>query len=118
MISQFQYQAHTLLEGKSVIEGLPSTFGDHSQAQTLVVHLYDNHSSVAADLSYTIFPEHDAIVRSVRLTNKGDQEIVVEKLASFSMDLPYGEYDMLGLRGEWSRECTKLRRSIDYGTQG
>jgi alpha-galactosidase len=117
-VSQFQYQAHTVLQGKPKLDGLPSTFGDDGQAETLVIHLYDSHSSVAADLSYTIFPEYDAIVRSVKITNKGPQDIVIEKLSSLSIDLPHAEYDMLGLRGEWGRECTKLRRRIDFGTQG
>lgn len=116
-VSRFQYLSHTLLAGKPTLEGLPSTYADDGQAQTLIVHMYDRHSDFAAELSYTIFPEHDAVVRSAKITNNGAQEIVVDKLASFSMDLPYGEYDMLGLRGDWGRECTKFRRRIDFGTQ-
>lgn len=116
-VSQFQYQSHSLVVGKPQIEGLPSTFADNGDAQTLIVHMYDQHSAVAADLSYAIFPEHDAVVRSVKFTNKGEKEIVVDKLASFSMDLPYGEYDMLGLRGDWGREAQKFRRRIDFGNQ-
>ena len=117
-VSQFQYQSHTITQGKPPIDGLPSTRGTERQAQTLVIHLQDTASSVAVDLSYAVFPQHDAIARSVKVTNNGSDDIVVEKLASFSVDLPYGEYDMLGLRGEWGRECSKLRRRLDYGTQG
>lgn len=106
------------MDGKACLQGLPSTFGIGSQAQTLIVHMLDTRSSVAADLSYTIFPEHDAIVRSVQITNNGASKVVVEKLASFSFDFPVAEYDMIGLRGEWGRECAKLRRRVDFGTQG
>lgn len=47
-----------------------------------------------------------------------DKEVTVEKLASFSVDLPHDEYEMLQLQGEWVRECTRIRRKVDYGTQG
>lgn len=117
-MTQFQYESHTILPGKSKIDGLPSTFGTESQAHTLVIHLQDVLSSIALHLSYTIFPQHDAIVRSAKIENRGPDEVTVEKLASFSVDLPYAEYEMLGLRGEWGRECSTLRRPVDYGTQG
>lgn len=80
--------------------------------------MYDNYSSVAADLTYSIFPKYDAIVRSVNITNKGKGNITIEKLTSLSVDLPYEELDMLELRGDWAREGKRLRRKVDYGTQG
>jgi len=82
------------------------------------VHLYDNYSSVAADLSYSIFPKYDAIVRSVNITNMGKGNITVQKLASLSVDLPYGDYDMLERKGDWAREGRRVRRSVGFGTQG
>lgn len=117
-VSDFQYQSHTLVDGKPALNGLPSTFGKDEDVSTLVVHLYDNYSSVAADLHYSIFPKYDAIVRSVNITNKGKGNITVEKLASFSVDLPFGDYDMLELKGDWAREGMRVRRKIDFGTQG
>lgn len=80
--------------------------------------MYDNYSSVAADLSYSIFPKYDAIVRSVNITNMGEGDITIERLASFSVDLPHDDYDMIELRGDWAREGMRLRRKVDYGTQG
>ncbi|SPO03158.1 probable alpha-galactosidase C precursor [Cephalotrichum gorgonifer] len=117
-ICDFKYQSHTIVKGKPDLPNLPSTFGSDDEVSTLIVHLWDSCSSVAADLSYSIFPEHDAIVRSVSITNKGSEAISVEKLASLSVDFPHDDYDMLQLRGEWARECTRGRRSVDYGLQG
>ncbi|KAL2863510.1 alpha-galactosidase [Aspergillus lucknowensis] len=117
-VSQFQYQSHDVLEGKPGLPGLPSTFGDSEDASTLVVHLYDNYSSVAADLSYSIFPKYDSIVRSVNITNKGNGTITLEKLASLSVDLPDEDLDLLELKGDWSREGHRVRRKVDVGTQG
>ncbi|KAJ6436850.1 alpha-galactosidase C precursor [Purpureocillium lavendulum] len=117
-VSSFKYQSHTVIDGKPNLPGLPATFGSEDEVATLVLHMYDGYSSIAADISYSIFPKHDAIIRSVKISNKGTRKISIEKLASFSVDLPRNDYDMLQLRGEWARECSRLRRKIDYGTQG
>ncbi|KAK8116609.1 uncharacterized protein PG998_004890 [Apiospora kogelbergensis] len=118
-VSDFRYRSHDVVQGKPALPGLPSTFGrDEGDVTTLVVHMYDNYSSVAADLTYSIFPKLDAIVRSVNITNEGKGNITIEKLASFSVDLPYGDFDMIELKGDWAREGMKVRRKVDYGTQG
>lgn len=114
----FKYKSFTILDEKPNLPGLPSTFGAEGDAQTLVVHLRDSHSLVAAELSYSIFPQHDAIVRSVKITNEGDEQIVVVKLASLSIDLPSNDYDMIGLHGEWTRERSMNRRKVEPGVQG
>ncbi|PLB49311.1 alpha-galactosidase [Aspergillus steynii IBT 23096] len=117
-ISDLQYQSHEVIKGKPELPGLPATFGSEDDVTTLVVHLYDNYSSVAADLSYSIFPKYDAIVRSANVTNKGEGDITVEALASLSVDLPFEDLDMIGLRGDWAREARRERRRVAYGTQG
>ena len=116
-VSQFIYDSHDVVQGKPPLPGLPATFGMDDQVSTLIVHLYDNHSAVALDLSYSIFPEYDAIVRSAAITNKGDLNITVEKAASFSVDLPYQELDMINVHGDWAREQTRQRSRVDYGVQ-
>ncbi|KAK7959537.1 alpha-galactosidase 2 [Apiospora aurea] len=118
-VSDFRYRSHDVVKGKPALPGLPATFGrEDGDVSTLVVHMYDNYSSVAADLTYSVFPKLDAIVRSVNITNEGKGNITIERLASFSVDLPYGDYDMIELKGDWAREGMKVRRKVDYGTQG
>lgn len=117
-VSDFRYKSHSVVNGKPALDGLPCTFGQDDEVSTLVIRLWDSCSSVAADLSYSIFPKHDAIVRSVKITNQSDEEVTIEKLASISVDLSHREYEMLQLKGEWSRECTRTRRKVDYGLQG
>ena len=117
-VTNFKYQSHKVIEGKPDSAPLPGTFGSKDKVKTLVVHLVDEQYSIEADLSYSIFPEHDAIVRNVKITNKGKKQITVNKLTSMTVDLPYRDYEMVGLRGEWSRECSKIRRGVEYGTQG
>lgn len=117
-MSDFRYESHSVVEGKPDLPGLPSTFGSEGEVSTLVIHMVDKVSSVRADLSYSIFPKYDAIARSIKITNEGTSDISIEKLASYSVDLPYEEYEMLQLHGEWTRECTRIRRKVDYGVQG
>ncbi|KAF4809549.1 Alpha-galactosidase 2 [Colletotrichum tropicale] len=117
-VSDLQYRSHRVVQGKPGLPGLPSTFGTENDVSTLVVSLFDNYSSIAVDLSYSIFPKYDAIVRSVNITNEGQGNITVEKAASLSVDLPFDDMEFLELRGDWAREAMRTRRKIDYGTQG
>ena len=116
-VSQFRYQSYEVFDGKPEFSELPATFGEAGQVKTLIVRMYDSHSHVAADLIYSVFSEHDAIVRRVVLTNKSENTVTIEKLASLSIDLPCAEYDMVGLRGEWARERSQFRRKVQYGVQ-
>ncbi|KAJ4016189.1 Alpha-glucosidase 2 [Fusarium irregulare] len=117
-VCDFKFKSHSVIKGKPSLEKLPCTFGAEEDVETLVVALQDEHSSVAAELSYSVFPRLDAIVRNVRVVNNSDDVIVVEKLASFCVDFPNEEYEMLQLQGEWTRECNRTRRKVEYGTQG
>lgn len=116
-VSSFKYDSHSVINGKPGLNGLPSTFGKDDEVTTLTVRMHDVVSSVQVDLSYSIFPQHDAVARSTTVRNLGDGEIAVDKLASICVDLPYDEYEMLQLQGEWVRECTRTRRKVDYGMQ-
>jgi alpha-galactosidase len=117
-VSAFRYESHTVVKGKPALPGLPATFGTEEDVTTLVVHLYDQYSEVAADLMYSIFPKYDAIVRSVSITNKGKGTITIEALSGMSVDLPCEDFDMISLRGDWAREAHRQRRKVDYGIQG
>ncbi|GFF37947.1 probable alpha-galactosidase G [Aspergillus udagawae] len=117
-VSAFRYESHTVVKGKPAQPGLPATFGTEEDVTTLVVHLYDQYSEVAADLMYSIFPKYDAIVRSVSVTNKGKGTITIEALSGMSVDLPCEDFDMISLRGDWAREAHRQRRKVDYGIQG
>lgn len=117
-VSDLQYQSHEVVDGKPALPGLPATFGEAGDVTTLVVHLYDNYSAVAADLSYSVFPEFDAVVRSVNVTNKGRDNITIENLASLSVDFPLEDLDLVSLRGDWAREANRERRRVEYGIQG
>jgi alpha-galactosidase len=114
-VTALTYQSHEVVDGKPSLPGLPATYGNASDVSTIMVHLYDNVSDVAAVLSYSMFPKYNAIARSFKITNNGTSNISIERAASFSVDLPNIELDMLELQGDWSHEMNRVKRPIQYG---
>ncbi|KAL4972778.1 putative alpha-galactosidase G [Aspergillus desertorum] len=117
-VSAFRYREYEIVHGKGVpASGLPGTFGGADEATTLIVRLSDPYSDLAAELRYTVFPDYDAIVRSASIINKSSSDATVESLTSLSVDFPFEELEMIGLRGDWAREAHRQRRKVDYGVQ-
>lgn len=114
-VSEFLYQSHEIIQGKPALPGLPATYGDEGEVTTLIVTLYDNYSDVTAALSYSIFPEYNAIARSFQLTNNGSDAIGIERAASFSTDLPNLDLDMIEVQGDWAHEFNRVKRTVDFG---
>lgn len=107
-VSAFHYQSHEITDGKPSLPGLPATYGEAGDVSTLIVHLYDNYSDVSAALSYSVFPKYNAVARSFQITNNGTQNISIERAASFSLDLPNLDLQMIELQGDWSHEVQPL----------
>jgi alpha-galactosidase len=114
-VTALTYQSHEVVDGKPGIPGLPATYGNDSDVSTIIVRLYDNVSDVGAALSYSMFPKYNAIARSFKITNNGTANITIERAASFSVDLPNIDLDMIELQGDWSHEMNKVKRPVQYG---
>ena len=119
-VSEFIYSHHEIVEGKHPGEDLPTTHGKERDVSSLKVYLKDEVNNLEVVLHYAVFHKLDAITRSFELINNGNEEVVVERAESFSVDLPRAESDweMVGLHGDWAREGRKFRRKVDWGTQG
>ncbi|KAK3115762.1 hypothetical protein LTR53_004582 [Teratosphaeriaceae sp. CCFEE 6253] len=117
-VSAFAYQSHEITAGKPALPGLPATYGGDDDVSTLSVRMYDNYSDVEAVLSYSIFPAYNAIARSFRISNNGTSNITIERAASFSVDLPNLDLNMLELQGDWAHEMNRVIRRVDYGETG
>ena len=70
-----------------------------------------------ANLSYSVFEGIDAIARSVKLVNEGEDPVTIEKIMSASLDMDNKEYDKLILYGSWARERYIDRTPVNYGVQ-
>ncbi len=107
---------HEVIDGKPGIPGLPATFGDN--AKTLLLHLKDDLIGLEATLSYTLFDDAAAVVRSVKLHNASDSDLVIERAYSLCLELPDSRYDLITLSGAWAREREVNRRPLAMGEQG
>lgn len=116
--SEFAYQDYTLTAGKKRLAGLPATFDDtHDDAQTLVCHLKDAITGVRLDLTYTVFPHQDILVRSARFHNPTTTAVTLNAAASLQLDLPDADYDFLQFAGDWARERHLYRTHLRPGVQ-
>ncbi len=103
--------------GKDPIPGLPSArLGAAKGIETLELQMYDLKSGATITLSYTMFPEYDALCRNVCFANQGSAPLTLEKAASLSLDLFNWDYELIYLHGAWARERQLLRRPLQSGT--
>lgn len=114
-----QYRSHRILQGKPALSDLPATFADAKQCMTLLISLADANVGVEVELAYTVFSDNDAIARSVRVDNRGTNDVTFERVLSACLDLPYSEgMRYLTLHGSWARERGIQFSPIAKGYQG
>ena len=114
------YRSHRIYKGKRPLNGLPATFGEEEDCESLEILLEDDHLGLAVELTYTAFAELDVITRSVRVTNLGTKEKVLwlTKVLSSCLDMDNREYSLLSLHGAWGRERRMQYRKLGAGRQG
>ena len=113
-VTRLRYVAHSIIPGKPVLEGLPSTYGE--DCETLEITLADSHTGLEVTLYYTVFPEKDVITRSVAVKNNGNCPCTLEKIASVSMDISDGNWELLHLWGGWAKERHTECKPLLHGT--
>ncbi len=110
----FTYVSHTIEDGNVELNGLPSLSGGD---QTLKVLLRDEPSGVEVELRYVVFEDIDIIARSARVINNSGAPVTVTRALSMSLDMPIGDYDMIGLYGVHIRERQIDRSPLRHGIQ-
>ena len=110
------YEGYKIIDGKPGLKGLPSTFAtEKGLAKTLEITCKDECTGLKVILSYSIFQDNDALMRSVRLINEGSENLYIEKVLSACMDMDDEGYEMLTLTGSWARERHMTRCPVTYG---
>lgn len=117
-VTALEYLSHSIYDGKPALSGLPATYvEDSTEAQTLELVLRDALTGLEITLIYTAFEELNAITRSVKVNNKGENDIRLEKVLSASVDFNNMDYDFIHLPGHWARERHVERNPLFTGTQ-
>ncbi|MBT1165957.1 alpha-galactosidase [Bifidobacterium simiarum] len=113
------YRSHRVIQGKPELEGLPSSYVTHPEdGKTLLIDMADPRFGLSVTLSYTLFDDLPAIVRSARIINVGHRPLTVEAAYSANLDLPDADWDLITLTGAWGRECSIQRMPLRIGSQG
>ncbi|MBQ7132230.1 MAG: alpha-galactosidase [Oscillospiraceae bacterium] len=115
--TDLRYDSHRIFSGKPKLEGLPATFADENQAQTLEITLKDKRTSLYVTLRYSTFENLPVIARSVSVENKGCVNIHLNSIMSACVDFDEDDYDMITLYGSWARERTASRVPLHHGKQ-
>ena len=113
-----EFASCEILPGKPKLDGLPATFGEEADCNTLKITLSDRPTGVVVELYYTAFTRLDVITRSVRIINGGGGTLWLDRALSACLHLPDTTGSMLTLSGSWARECGAQVREIGPGTQG
>lgn len=104
-VANLKYKGFELSNGKYQLETLPSFFQtERDDVESLKIILADEISKVEVELSYGVFEEKDVITRSVKVINRGEKEITLNKIQSLILDFSGGNFELLHFYGRWAME--------------
>ena len=115
-VTCLEYAGYQIVKGKPQLKGLPATYVENDEeAETLEIILQDKLTGLKIELSYTVFVEYDAIAKSVRVKNAGNQRIKIKSLLSSTIHLTDKNYQFVHLEGSWARECDIQKKELING---
>lgn len=115
-ITKLEYSSHEIIKGKKKLNGLPATYVENEEeSDTLEITLCDKLIGLKVILSYTVFNNIDAIAKSVRVKNTGNQSINLKSVLSSTTYLFDKYYDFVHLEGAWTRERNIQKRPLMNG---
>lgn len=112
-----RYQEHKILKGKYSIPGLPAVYAGEEEAETLEIILKDTATDIRVILKYGILENQDMITRSVVIINDGEMPVKINRAHSFSMDMPYGDWEWMHFHGRHAMERQVERVPLLHGVQ-
>lgn len=111
------YESHEIVQGKPELSGLPASFGEPGQVETLLIYCIDSVLKLRVTLSYSVFEQEDVITRNVKIENQGEETLFLDKVYSACLDMDNRDFEMLTLHGSWARERHIERSPLAYGRQ-
>ena len=108
------YYSAKIEKGKYSIPSLPAFYGD--EGETLIITLKDRAYDIFVHLYYGVFEENDIILRSMRIENKTDKTVFLEKALSLNLDFDYGDFDFITFHGKWAYEREVQRVQVPHGS--
>ena len=117
-VSAFHYTAYEIRKGKPTYLPLPMSYVEsEAEALTLDIHFYDDVSETEMILEYTLYRDYPVLCRNTRFTQKGKQNIFLERALSMSLEFSDKDFSLLHLAGAWGRERYVKTRKLEMGIQ-
>ena len=112
-----RFEDYHIRKGKYAIPGLPAVYADEAEAETLEIRLKDTASGVNVILLYGVLWDADVITRSVVVKNEGGAPVVLNRVHSLCMDIPYGDWEWVHFYGRHTMERQAERAALIHGIQ-
>lgn len=106
---------YQIKEGKYEIPGLPAVYAKEDEAEILEITLKDTATEAEVILKYGVFEKEDVITRSVVVKNSGKTPIVINKVHSMCLDIPYGDWEWMHFYGRHTMERQAERVPVLHG---
>ncbi|MBE5040901.1 alpha-galactosidase [Ructibacterium gallinarum] len=108
-VTALLYSEYRIMKGKKLLVELPCTYiEDNAEAESLEIYLRDALKGLEVVLCYTVYEKYDALIKSVRVHNDGNENIRIESVLSSTIHLYGSEYQAIHLAGAWAREQNLL----------
>ena len=115
--TEFGYNGYRIYEGKPAIKGQPHSFDKAGQCETLEIELISVNNDLNIFLNYTIFPDSNALVRSVKFVNIGTENVKLLNAGSLSLDFTDHDFIRYSLYGGHAAERSLERSELFRGIQ-
>lgn len=116
--ADLRYLRHEITGGKYALPGLPASFAEAGEAQTLSLVLADQATGLEVELLYGVFEEADMITRAAVFHNRGKAAIRLDRASSLCLDIPFGgDWDLLHFHGRHCMERMPERVRLMHGIQ-
>ena len=111
-----KYAGHRQYAGKHPLNGLPATYVEQDdEASSLEIDLVDPLTKLCVTAVYSIYEKTGALTRSLRLTNEGENALVLNGAMAASAPLYGRDYELIHLKGAWARERSIVRTPVGQG---
>ncbi len=111
-VCELRFESARFLDEKPPLAGLPSTYDNGGESETVEVCLKDTVYDLRVYLLYTVFEKLDIITRSARIENNTGAEVVLESALSACIDCYEDEYDFITFYGSHMKERSVERIPI------
>ena len=100
---------------KTAIKGLPSSYDENGETESLVITLKEKNHDVELVLTYSAFEQADCIVKQATVVNNGKDNIKLKKLMSNQIDFDDNGYIITNFTGAWAREMNRTDTPLYSG---